>query len=71
MKEEMIKEEYFIEITYGSEHQKETYDQMLGLMIATLKIQMESRHKDNKVNWKIKLIKKVKDESNTKRVKKL
>jgi hypothetical protein len=50
------KERYIIEIQYGSDFQEQVYKQMLEVMLATLKVQMEDKHKKNSFKMKRKEI---------------
>jgi hypothetical protein len=52
----MKKERYIIEIQYGSDFQEQVYKQMLEVMLATLKVQMEDKHKKNSFKMKRKEI---------------
>lgn len=45
----MKKERYIIDIQYGSDFQEQVYKQMLEAMLATLKVQIEEKHKKNSI----------------------
>jgi len=50
----MKKEKFIIEVEYGSDFQKEVWHKFLESFINVVMLQMEGKHKKNKLTYKIK-----------------